>query len=135
MSSQSSTVPGWASPPGQEERSRWWLVIHRVPFTAGSPVQDSSTLSTVAVLISSENSMAVPVAAKPRRSLPWPGRGRAAAAGLEGERGNPAAVRPSLETPPFPLRHSGPDGLTPPLRVYVVTYSVWSFLTAKRGAA
>lgn len=50
--------------------------MHRVPFTAGSPTHDSSTLSTVAVLISSANSMAVPAAAaEPRRSLPLPGTG------------------------------------------------------------
>lgn len=49
--------------------------MHRVPFTAGSPTHDSSTLSTVAVLISSANSMAVPAAAEPRRSLTLPGTG------------------------------------------------------------
>lgn len=70
MSSQSSTALGCPSPPGQEESSRWWLVMHRVPFTAGCPAHDSSTLSTVAVLISSENSMAVlePVPLPPCRA-------------------------------------------------------------------
>lgn len=105
MSSQSSTALGCPSPPGQEESSRWWLVMHRVPFTAGCPAHDSSTLSTVAVLISSENSMAV----------------------LEAERGNPERRSPAGAPPP--PRPSPQCSLPRPVRL--VTSSLCRFLPAE----
>uniref|UniRef100_A0A8B9EBU7 Family with sequence similarity 167 member B n=2 Tax=Anatidae TaxID=8830 RepID=A0A8B9EBU7_ANSCY len=116
MSSQSSTVPGWPSPPGQEERSRWWLVMHSVPLTGGSPAHDSSTLSTVAVLISSENSMAAAGLRVPLRLPP---------AGLEGERGNRERRSKAWKPPSSSLPE--PRWALQPL---LVTYSLCSFLPA-----